>query len=301
MPIHDKQAKENRKCREQKVSRRDALRFGGAMGAAAVTLGVGGCSTLQSILGAVGYQNPGVKIVGMDITKWGLGALGTAFDVEIDNPNPIGFTLQGIKYGLALDGKKLTSGASQTPVSLKSKGKSRTTLGFDFPLGDTVQAVTSLLTKKSVNYALDSSFNVGTKGWNVDVPAKKSGSMPIPSLPSFSVPQIKFTNVSMSGVGLRVVPEVTNKNSFDLPFDGFLTSLKLNGRPVLTNKASTGGLLKSNKATGVPIDLNLGLSDLGLSIASLASKPNIDWDLDLGLKSAGFTFPFKKAGRLKLG
>ncbi len=278
-------------------NRRNFLK--GASGIVGVSA-LGGCATLEAILGGLGYQNPNVRITGMNITRWALSSLGTAFDIEIDNPNAVGFTLKGIQYGLGIDGNQLTSGKSNSPVKLKSNGISKTQLAFDFPLAESAQALMRLLTKKEVAYDLTSAFNVGTSDFSVDVPANKSGSMPLPSLPKFSVPSVKFTNVSLSGVGLRIVPELMNSNTFDLPIKGFQTNLKINGRNILKNKAMAASVLKANKKTPMPIDLNLSLSELGLSAMSIAQAPKLDWDIDFGLLSDKLRLPFKKSGQLKL-
>ena len=262
-----------------------------------------GCATLQNVLQNSGglYSNPQVEVVDMAVTKWGLTDLGTTFDIRVTNPNPVGFTLQGIKYGLDIDGQRLTSGQSQSPVSIVASGASTTQLAFDFPLAQTANALISLLSKREVDYGLDTAFQIGRPDFAVTVPVQKSGRLPLPSLPRFDVPKAEFGGASIAGVKFKLTPTLDNQNDFDLPITGFETSLKINDRPVITNQARSQSQLKAKSKTAIPIDLVLSLAQLGLSAVSLIQKPQIRWALDFNLVAGRLKLPFAESGRLRLG
>ncbi|MEM7675002.1 MAG: LEA type 2 family protein [Myxococcota bacterium] len=272
-----------------------------SLGASALTTPLSGCAAVQNVLKSVGYVDPKVEIVDMSVTKWGLTSLGTTFDVAVTNPNPVGFTLRGIQYGLDIDGHRLTSGRSQTPVEIAAQGKATTKLAFDFPLAQTANALVALLTKQEVDYGLESSFAIGRPDFAVDVPVEKKGKLPLPRLPRFDVPTAKFTGASLAGVQFRVVPTLENLNAFDLPIEGFETSLRINDRPIINNRASSGGTLRAKAKTPVPIDLNLSLADLGLSAISLMQRPQMRWAVDFSLLAGSLKLPFSGAGQLRLG
>ncbi len=259
-----------------------------------------GCKAVQAALKQMGYTAPSVRVVDMSVSKWGLTELGTTFDVEISNPNPVGFTLRGIQYGLDIDGSRLTSGESKSPVSLKAQGTSTTQLAFDFPLAETANALIALLTKREVGYGLESAFDIGRPDFSVSVPVKKEGRLPLPRLPKFDVADAKVGDVSIAGIEFRIVPTVENPNDFDVPVEGFETSLTLNDRPVIQNRASPATQLKANAKTPVPIALTLSLADLGLSAVSLIRKPQLNWKVDFGLMAGSIKLPFTESGRLRL-
>lgn len=271
------------------------------LGVAAVSGPLGGCAAVQNVLKQVGYLNPSVEIVDMNVTKWGLDTLGTTFDVAVNNPNAVGFTLQGIKYGLDIDGNRLTSGQSETPVTIEAKGRSTTTLAFDFPLAQTANALVALLSKREVSYGLESAFQIGRPDFAVTVPANKSGQIPLPQIPRFEVPTAEFRGASISGIQFRVVPALRNLNDFDLPIGGFSTNLRINDRPILTNRTDETRTLKANAETAIPIDLNLSLADLGLSAISLLQKPRLRWAVDVQLNAGSLKLPFAESGQLRLG
>ena len=272
-----------------------------SVGMTALAGPLSGCAAMQNVLKGMGYVNPSVEIVDMSVTKWGLDTLGTTFDVAVKNPNPVGFTLQGIQYGLDIDGSRLTSGQSKTPVSIAANGASTTTLAFDFPLAQTANALIALLSKREVNYGLESAFQIGRPDFNVTVPVNKSGRLPLPQLPKFDVPTAEFRGASLAGIQFRIVPTIENVNDFDVPIGGFETSLRINDRPVLSNQANASSRLKAKAKTPVPIDLTLSLADLGLSAVSLMQKPRLRWAVDFQLLSGALKLPFSESGMLRLG
>ena len=272
-----------------------------SLGLAAASGPLAGCAAVQNVLKQAGYVNPSVEVVDMNVTKWGLSTLGTTFDVAVNNPNPVGFTLQGIQYGLDIDGQRLTSGQSETPVKIEANGRSTTKLAFDFPLAQTANALVALLSKKEVDYGLESAFQIGRPDFAVTVPANKTGRLPLPQLPRFDVPTAEFRGASISGIQFRVVPALENLNAFDLPIGGLSTSLRVNDRPVLTNRTDNQRTLKAKSKTTIPIDLTLSLADLGLSALSLIQKPRIRWAVDVQLSAGQFKLPFAESGQLRLG
>ncbi len=269
--------------------------------AGGLAIPLSGCATLQNVMKSVGYQDPSVEIVSMAVTDWRLTQLGTTFDVAIRNPNSVGFTLQGIQYGLKVDGHQLTTGRSETPVTVAANGSTTTKLAFDFPLAETANALIALLSKPEVDYALDSAFEIGRPDFAITVPVNKTGRLPLPKLPQFGVPTAEYQGASMAGVKVRFVPTLANPNDFDLPIEGFETSLKINQRPVLTNQARPAATLAAGTETPVPIDVTLSLADLGLSALSLISKPRLDWAVDFSLLAGSLKLPFSASGRLRLG
>ena len=69
---------------------------------AVMVVGLTGCETVEKLAG--GIRKPRVKVVGAEVTGLSFEAISLQFDVEVDNPNPIGIEMAGFDYELLMDG-----------------------------------------------------------------------------------------------------------------------------------------------------------------------------------------------------
>jgi hypothetical protein len=183
---------------------------------------------------------------------------------------------------------------------LKAKGTAETELDLDFNIAKTADAILELLDKKSVPLKIDAVGHLRANKYKFDIPAQFESRLPLPAIPHFDVPTFKVKNASLSGIKFQVEPLVTNSNNFDINIDAFDFDIKLGGREVLKNKSVKKIRLEGKGKERVPFEFDVGLSEIGMTLAKLAQNPRLDWELAANLRSGILKMPFKQNGRVTL-
>lgn len=284
---------------EHSIDRRALLRLVGGTLAAGALMPSAGCATLCDLLGNF-IKVPDLKIKKMDITKMTLTSISTKFLVDLINPNPIGFRLDGLDYLLRLDGQEMSKGSAPKGITLKPRGKATTELDLEFDLGRTTAAVMKLIEHRSIGYELQAVGKFFAKQGGINVPATFKGNMPMPIIPKLGIKSFAPTSVGPGGIGFKVVAEVENTNAFDIPIDGFGFDVKLDGRSVLKNKSVKGVTLRSKKTNDVPFQFDVGLVEVGLSLAELASGRRLSYEVGSEVESGFLKLPFTHKGSVRV-
>lgn len=289
------------------MDRRDVLHLGLKLGAVGlVTVPSAGCATLLNLL-RNGIRDPGIRITKMELKDVVLDRVTMLFHTELQNPNPIGFTLAGLGYGLEVEGDQLARGSVDEELTLKAKGTSRLKFPVEFALGKTATAILKLLELDEARYAIDTEWKLGFKGTKefkggtLAIPVRHDGRFPVPKLPDVQIASVKFTSIGPGGLGMRVSSRVKNPNRFALPVDDFRFKVKLNGNTVLSNKRISGANISAGRTKSVGLDFTFGLVEAGLTLASLVQKPTLDWIVETKVKSGKLVMPFDNNGRVRLG
>lgn len=282
------------------MKRRDVLR---TLGTASVAVPASGCATLLNLIRQV-LQEPTVEITKMTLKEVSLTSITSQFAARITNPNPFGFALDGLDYALSIGGARFASGSAPGGVKLKPEGAATTTFDVSFDLGKTASAILDLLSKKVVDYTVDTTFHFKAPKpapqQSFAIPTSYSGSMPMPVVPRIEVKSFDVRNISLDGVTFRVTSAVKNTNDFAIPIDKLGFDVKLGGRRVLSNKTVDGMNLGANRSSNVPVDFEVGLTALGLTAVELAQKPNLRWEVVSKLTSGPLAVPFTAKGDVKL-
>ena len=282
-------------CSRTARPRRDFLRAAGALSLWASP----GCSTLQALFGRA-LVDPRVIPKGMRVTGMSLTRLDTVFDVDIENPNPVGLKLAGVDYDLAVEGERLAQGKTQGELDLRAGETVPHNVEVQFPLAKTGAQLLKLLEKTEARYVLDAIFHVGAEDFNVGVPGRFEGVTPLPRPPSIAVRDFRFTQVSRAGLGVEILTGVGNVNIFDLPIDTFRFSITLNGRDIVKSDAVAGQVVPAGGALDIPLAFTFSLDDLGLTVASLVERPTLSWVVDFALEAGEMSLPFHREGTIRL-
>ncbi|MBI1946965.1 MAG: LEA type 2 family protein [Deltaproteobacteria bacterium] len=285
--------------RDTVIRRRELLRLVAGAAAVGVVLPSSGCATLCDLLGDF-IKAPDLRIKKMDITKMTLTTISTKFLVDLINPNPFGFRLDGLDYLLRLGGAEVSKGSAPKGITLKPAGKATTELDLDFDLGRTTAAVLKLIEHRSIGYELQTVGKFFGKQGGINVPASFKGNMPMPIIPKLGIKSFAPTSVGPGGVAFKVVAEVENTNPFDIPIDGFGFDVKLDGRSVLKNKSVKGVTLKAKKSNNVPFQFDVGLVEVGLSIAELAAGKRLSYEVGSEIESGFLKLPFTHKGSVRV-
>lgn len=278
------------------MRRRDLLQTGLVTTAALSTTG---CATLWDLLLGL-VKAPDMSMKSFKVKKTTLDSFQVSIVALIKNPNPFGFHLDGLDWIVDLAGGHTASGKSPKGLTLKAKGTSETELDLDFNIAKTAEAILELIEKKSVPLKLGAKAHLRANKYKFDVPAEYETKLPLPQIPKFEVPTFKMTGLRGTNLLFTVEPLIHNTNAFDVDIDAFDFDIKLDGRNVLKNKIVKNVKLQSKKKERVPFEFDVGLAEVGMTLAKIAQNPRLDWEVAANLKSGILNVPFKEGGRVTL-
>jgi len=232
----------------------------------AASLLLNACATLKETI-----KEPQVAVDAVKLRDITLSGVQLDFLLGIDNPNPLGISVQGLSYNLALDGKQMFDGNTTERVRVPANGHSQVSLPFAIDFEKLLGGLDALGNKKIVNYELSGSVNLGL----ISLPYSKRGEMTLPSLPKVSVNKLKVTGFDLAGVGLVLGLNVDNDNDFALKLSGLTGDVKLAGVPLVEGRSLGGMNIGPNKKGDVELALKVAYSKLGDVVNALRSGKSV--------------------------
>lgn len=264
-----------------------------------LALGMSSCATLREILSGQ-VKAPTVRITGMTVDDLSLDKVKSTFKIQITNPNPVGLSLQGLSHALSLEGRSVAKGDAPKGMRLAANGSTTTDLVVTIPLIQAAETLLVLLQKKDVDLKLTTNFTFKTPIGPLTVPTTYASKLPLPKLPGVVVKDFSITSVSLSGLGIEILTQVDNPNGFKLPVGAMAFDVKLNGRKVLAHKPVAGFAVPQKGSRDVKLPFTVSLLDVGLTAASLATNPKLNWQVNADLDAGVLKLPFNAAGKVPL-
>jgi LEA14-like dessication related protein len=231
-----------------------------------------------------------------------------AFDVKVDNPNPVAISLAGLDYDLKLLGSRFLQGEQPTGLKVAANGSSQVQVPLRLGFQQLMSSYRQLKGAERADYQLDlgMGFDVPLLG-RVRVPISYKGEFPIPRMPEIKLRSFDIRQLSMSGANLLLQMEVDNPNAFSLLLGKLDYNLKLNGynvgsglidKPVNIEQGGQGVI-------GLPVSLDFAQAGLGLYKALLGSGISYDISGSMDASSSNamlqaFRIPLDKQGRIDL-
>jgi len=232
---------------------------------AAALLVAGGCESLRDAVDVM--RKPEVRIAATELEALSFSGLTLRFDIEINNPNPIGIGLSGFDYELEIEGNSFVSGAVQDKVTIAARDRSIIPLPVELGFDEIAQTVVELEGKEEAAYQLSSgfSFNLPVLG-RVRVPVQTDGSFPILHPPRLQVVRLRLNEISLSGASLALDLELTNRNSFKVFVESLEYRFQVDGREWASGMRQERVRIPDNDSARltIPIDLDFGALGRGV-------------------------------------
>lgn len=259
-----------------------------------------GCATMEQVSQALEGQKPSAVVQGLRLTGLDRDGVDLTFDVQVDNPNPVGISLAGLDYDLKLLGSSFLTGEQPGGMKLAARGSSQVQVPVRLGFQQLLDTYRQLKGAKEVAYELDlgMGFEVPLLG-QVRVPVNYRGEVPIPEMPSVSLRSLDVQQLTLSGASLLMQLEVDNPNRFSLLLDKLNYQLKLNGYDV------GGGVVDKAVEVGqdgrgvISLPLSLDFAKAGMGLYSALMGKGISYDLS-GFMDASSSNPMLEAFRIPL-
>ena len=258
------------------------------------------CATLEQVSEALEGQKPTARVEGLRLTGLDMQGVDLAFDVQVDNPNPISISLAALDYDLKLFGSSFLQGDQPMGMKLAADGRSRVQVPVRLGFQQLLDSYRQLKGAHEVGYELDlgMGFDVPVLG-QVRVPASYRGKLPIPEMPSVSLKSVDVERLTLSGAKLMLELQVDNPNSFSLLLDKLDYNLKLNGYDVGGGLLNQAARVESDGRGVISLPLSLDFAQAGKGLYSALLGSGMSYDLS-GSMQAGSANPILKQFRIPL-
>lgn len=258
---------------------------------------------------ALDNQRPQVSVVDQHITGLDFERVSIAFGLKVDNPNPIGITLEGLDYDLKLDGHSFLTGKQDKQMQIAASGASRIELPLSMTFKEIKEGLSGLKGKDEVPYELTTGLLIkvpllGTYRY----PVVSQGVMPVPQLPAVSLQNLKVQNLSFTGATLALQLLVDNPNNFSVALNTLDYGLKINGKQWASGHSQTLGNIKEKQKSVISLPVTVSLMDLGAGFSNLLKGgEELNYEI-VGKLSAStsnklignFDMPLETNGRVKV-
>lgn len=269
---------------------------------------IAGCATLDQVGQVLEGRKPTAHVTGVKLTGLDAEGVNLAFDVNVDNPNPVGISLAGLDYDLKLLGSRFLQGEQPMGMKLAANGSSQVQIPLRLGFQQLLKTYQQLKSADQAAYQVDlgMGFDVPVLG-RVRVPVSYKGKFPVPRMPQVKLRSLDVQKLSMSGASLLMQLQVDNPNAFSLLLDKLDYNLKLNGFDVGGGRVDKSLNIKQGGqgVIGLPVSLDFAQTGMGLYKALLGGGINYDLSGSVDAASSNtmlqsFRIPLNKQGRVNL-
>ncbi|MCG8079269.1 MAG: LEA type 2 family protein [Candidatus Thiodiazotropha taylori] len=248
-----------------------------------------GCSSLQQAEQLMTGVQPTGEVKGVKLSGLDLRGIDLLFDVEVDNPNPVAISLDGLDYDLKLLNRSFLKGQQSMGMSLAADGKSQVKLPVRMEFERLLEHYSELSKRDDVPYQLDLGLGIDVPLLGrVRLPMSYQGRLPVPKLPDVRVSRIDVQRLSLQAIDLMLELEVENPNRFALMLQRLDYQFKLNGIDVGQGAAAQSlNIDKQGKGrVRLPLSLDLQKAGGGLYSALMGGR-GLSYELSGMLDATG--------------
>lgn len=214
-----------------------------------LTVVLAGCAALKESV-----KKPRVDLLDVRVTDMSLTGATLAFDLDVQNPNPLGLSMQGFTYKLDLGGETLLTGTDKQKLHVGANQTSKVTVPLSLDFNKVYKSLASLKGKDTVKYHVSGDAKFGL----FSVPYDKTGTLPLPQLPEVSLQGVRVQQLTLSGAQLALDLRVKNANRFPIRFSGLDYQLKLGDAPLLEGQSSQAFAVEPNQSGVLRLPINIG-------------------------------------------
>lgn len=231
------------------------------------------CSGLRD---AARMTEPDIRLQGVHLARFGLDGVDLAFDIALQNPNPVPVSLEAIQYDLFLEGERFISGRQDQAHDIQALDDTRIELPLRLDFGDLRRTYAALEEQDSTSYELRArlTFQIPVLGFR-SLGLKHDGRVPVVRPPRISVAGIRLQDLSPNSADVAVQLSVHNPNAFGLGLQQLEYALAVNGDSWATGRSEQLVQVEAGDTQAVALPLSVNLSQLGLGVYSqlLQLKP----------------------------
>lgn len=256
--------------------------------ASATLLALTSCEVLGDIV-----SNPTAQVDSIEITGVSINGVEVTLNVEIDNPNPVGLTLDAYDYGLIVEEKDIVTGRREDSVALKANGKSILPIPIELNFDDLATVGSTLLNDDTVPVGAELGLEVAIP-YIGTVRLDVSGTVEVPIIkpPTLLPSGIRVDSIGLNGATIIVLADIKNTNGYGMVISNLIGELTVAGNTwggIETNETID---VSAHGRESIAFSINLDFGEIGRSAWNLLrgnTKLDVsmtgDMDVDLDIPS----------------
>jgi len=271
-----------------------------------IALLIFGCAALQEI---VKIQKPKVEVQKVRFTGMSFQAINLAFDVKIQNPNPIGAKLAGFDYDFFINDASFLEGQQNTQLDIEALGQSTVEIPLTINFKDLYSTFQSLKNQDSSDYkiACGLSFDLPVLG-PTRIPVSKSGKLPMLKLPNVKIGSLKLNKITFTNADLELNLKVNNPNTFNFLLNGLNYDFTINGKTWAKGITQQQMRIQQKGESTISIPISLNFTQMGRTVYQIITgsnklnyqlKGNLDLNTSLPLLQQ-VNLPIDRAGKIDI-
>jgi len=264
------------------------------------------CATLQQI---AKVQEPKVDVQNVRFTGMSFEAIDLVFDLNIENPNPIGAKLAGFDYDFFLNENSFLKGQQNTQIDIEALGQSSVEIPLTLNFKDIYNTYQSLKNQDSTVYkiACGLSFDLPILG-PTRIPVSKTGKLPMLKLPDVKMGSLKLNKVTFSSADLELKLKVDNPNTFNFLLNSLNYDFAVNGKTWAKGITQNQMQIQEKGESTISIPISLNFMQMGRTIYEIVTGNQTlnyqlkgDLDLNSSLPLLGqVSLPLDRVGEINI-
>jgi LEA14-like dessication related protein len=246
-------------------------------------------------------QKPRLSVKQARLTDLTFESLVIALDVKIHNPNPIGLTMQGFDYDLAITGSSFLTGKQNRSMTIPAEGESILEIPVGIQFVELYNVFKTLKNRDNAPYRIACGliFDIPVLG-RTRIPVSHSGTIPTVQLPSLRIAGLKVNNLSFSGADLELRMRLRNPNAFGLSLRALDYDFLIDGNRWARGISRRTMSVPRNGTGTIAIPISLDFRQMGGTLyAVLSGDEELNYNLS-GVLDLGTTLPLLTHAQLPI-
>ena len=245
-------------------------KFFSVLSSIVITVCICSCASLGII------QEPRVSIRSVDLANISIEGIDMVCRLNVENPNLFDIPFPEIDWKLFINSNSFINGILKNNTKLGSNRTVTIDVPFSVTFAGLYGTFASLLESSEAAYqiALGIKFPlpvIEEKTFNLDF----SGNIPLFKFPDIQLGSLNTAKIDFTGVEQELVINITNPNSFPIPFPEFDWVYAIQGSPLLRGGIASAGLIAANVQTPVTIKAGIQYADIIGLLGSLGNSPEL--------------------------
>ena len=265
------------------------------------------CADLMKIAQKGGIEEPHVRISNTKLSGLSFEQADLIFDIEINNPNPIGISLSGFDYDFLLNNTSFLKGEQNNTQEIRANDLATIQLPLSLVYDNIFKTYQRLKNEDNITYTLNTglSFNLPVLG-KIRIPVSASGDIPSIKIPAISIKYLKLNRLTLTGADFNLAIGIHNPNNFGFNINTVNYKLLINQSNWANGQTSQKTNLAGKDDNILLIPFTLNFLQIGSSLyqdISRGTKLNYQFSGSTNLSSSldvlgQIDLPFNVSGQI---
>jgi len=260
------------------------------------------CQSVKKVAGEL--KKPSATITGVHFQNLNMDALTLLFDMEVNNPYSVALPLANVEYGLSSNGQQFVDGLAGLQESIPAKQSKTVPVPVEIGFMEALRALDQIRPGAIVPYKAEMALSVDAPGkQTLRLPLTREGSLPIPSIPTLSLRELRWDQLSLDEAKGMLRVHLVNQNEFPVDLSSLFYRLALADTEIASAKVQQSAKFAEKGGEGdLEIPLSFSPKKLGLAVFQMLMGAeagySLDGTMDMQTPYGPIPMPFTSLGKV---